>query len=58
MKLPFFQFFILRNYDLIWNCLRFRKLYSRRRHLDTLFLIDVLKGKTNFDSTVFVSTSK
>jgi hypothetical protein len=35
------------NYDLILSYLNFRTLYSRRRHLDALFLINVLKGKIN-----------
>jgi hypothetical protein len=36
---------ILHNYDLILNFLKFRTLYSRRQHLNALFLIKVFKGK-------------
>jgi hypothetical protein len=42
-------FYILHNYDLIFSCLNFRILYSRR-HLDALFLINIFKGKINFHS--------
>jgi hypothetical protein len=45
----FFQFGMLRNYDLILSHLNFRMLYSRR-HLDALFLINVFKGKINCHS--------
>jgi hypothetical protein len=44
------QFVIPRNYDLILNCLNFRTLYSRRRHLDALFLINIFKSKINCHS--------
>jgi hypothetical protein len=43
----YFQFSILRNYDLIPSHLNFRKFFSNRRHLDALFLINVFKGKIN-----------
>jgi hypothetical protein len=39
------QFDILRNKDLILDCLNFRTLYSRRRYLDALFLISAFKVK-------------
>jgi hypothetical protein len=48
--LCFFLFDILGNYDLILNCLSSRTLYSRRRHLDALFLINVSNGKINSHS--------
>jgi hypothetical protein len=41
-----------RNYDLILNCINFRTLYSRRRHLHALFLINVFKGKINCHSII------
>jgi hypothetical protein len=41
----FFQFGLLRNYDLILNHLNFRTLYSRRRHLDALFLTNISRAK-------------
>jgi hypothetical protein len=47
-----FQFDMLRNYDLILNHLNFRTLYSRRRNLDDLFLINIFKGKINSHSTM------
>jgi hypothetical protein len=43
---------ILCDYDLISNCLHFRMLPSRWRYLDVLFLINVLKGKTNCYSLI------
>jgi hypothetical protein len=46
----FFQFCMLRNYDLIPSHLNFRTLYSRRRHLNALFLINVFEGKINCHS--------
>jgi hypothetical protein len=46
----FFQADILLNYNLILNYLNFRTLYSIRRHLDALFLINVFKGKINCPS--------
>jgi hypothetical protein len=48
----FFQFGMLRSYDLILSHLNFRTLYSRRRHLNALFLIDVFKGKINCHSVM------
>jgi hypothetical protein len=48
----FFQFGLLRNYDSILSDLNFRKLYSRRRHLDGLFLINIFKGKINLHSII------
>jgi hypothetical protein len=41
---------IVSNYDLILSCSNFRTLYSRRRYLDVLFLINVSKGKINCHS--------
>jgi hypothetical protein len=35
---------------LILNCLNFRTLHSRRRHLDALFLINTFKSKINCHS--------
>jgi hypothetical protein len=46
----FYQSDILRKYDLILSSLKFKTLYSRRRHLDALFLINIFKGKTNCQS--------
>jgi hypothetical protein len=46
----FYQFGIFRNYNLILSRLNFRTLYSRRRHLDALFLINAFKGKINCHS--------
>jgi hypothetical protein len=46
----FLQFVIPRKYDLILNCLNFRTLHSRRRHLDALFLINIFKSKMNCHS--------
>jgi hypothetical protein len=43
-------FGFLRNCDSILSHLNFRTLYSRRRHLDALFLINVFKGKINYQS--------
>jgi hypothetical protein len=43
--LSFFEFDILRNYDLILIYLNFKTLLSRQRNLDALFLIIVSKGK-------------
>jgi hypothetical protein len=40
----------LRNYKSILNYLNFRTLYSRRRHLHALFIINVFKGKLNCPS--------
>jgi hypothetical protein len=48
--LSFLQIYILPSYDSISDCLTFRTLYSRRRHLDTVFLINVVKGKINYHS--------
>jgi hypothetical protein len=48
----FFQSDILRKYDLILSSLKFKTLYSGRRHLDALFLINIFKGKTNCHSTL------
>jgi hypothetical protein len=45
----FFQFDILRNYDLILNSLNFRTLYFTR-HLYALFLLNVFKGEINCHS--------
>jgi hypothetical protein len=39
---------MLRNYDRILSHLNFRTLYSRRQHLDDLFLINVFKDKIYF----------
>jgi hypothetical protein len=47
-----FQFYILHDYDLMLSRLNFRTLYSRRRHLDALFLINVFKGKINCHFTM------
>jgi hypothetical protein len=44
------DFLYLRSYGLILNYSDFRTLYSRRRHLDALFLINVFKGKINCHS--------
>jgi hypothetical protein len=41
----FCSFDNLHNYDLILSCLNFRKLYSRKRHFDALFLLKVIKVK-------------
>jgi hypothetical protein len=46
------QLDILRNYDLILNYLDFRTLYSRLRHIDALFIINVSKGKINCHSNM------
>jgi hypothetical protein len=43
--LSFFQSDILRNYDLIYNSLKFRTLYSRRPHLNPIFVINDFKRK-------------
>lgn len=51
------QFCILRNYDMILNYLRFRALYSRRHHLDRLFVIDVCIGKLNYHSIMYTGPS-
>jgi hypothetical protein len=48
----YFKFDILRNYDLILSRLHFRTLYSRRRHLHDLFLINIFKGKINCHSNM------
>jgi hypothetical protein len=48
----FLQFVIPRNYDFILNCLNFRTLYSRRRLLDALSLINTFKSKINCHSTM------
>jgi hypothetical protein len=50
MLLSFSQFGILSNYDLILSHLNFRTLYSTRRHIDALFLINVFKSKINCQS--------
>jgi hypothetical protein len=39
-----------RKYELILSTLNVRTLYSRRRHLDALFLVNVFKGKINCNS--------
>jgi hypothetical protein len=49
--LSFFQFDILRTYDLVLSCLKFRTLYYGR-HLGALLLINVSQGKINFYSTM------
>jgi hypothetical protein len=48
VSLCFYRFSVsyVSKYDLISYSLNFRTLYSRR-HLDALFLINVLKGKIN-----------
>jgi hypothetical protein len=43
----FIQSNCLRNYKLILNYLHLKTLYSRRRHLDALFLVNVFKKKIN-----------
>jgi hypothetical protein len=43
----FIQSNFLRYYELLLNYLHLKTLYSRRQHLDALFLVNVFKNKIN-----------
>jgi hypothetical protein len=42
----------MRNYNSVVNRLNFRTLYSRRQHLNVLFLVNVFKDKVNCCSII------